>query len=126
MKMTDTDLREFLLEGFTLRELVNGEFDASQIELETGECVDAAIEEAIATKCEGNQLAEYEIEEAYEEMLRDIYEDVDICGGKYSSARALKLVDPIMYKESMSNFVDNKVADGDWVEVGGDYYVCEG
>lgn len=40
----------------------------------------------------------HEIEDLYEEMLGDCYEDVDICGLKYGAGHALRLVDEAAFR----------------------------
>ena len=37
-------------------------------------------------------------DDEYDEMLDDVYGDVEICGMTYSSSRALKLLDPVAYR----------------------------
>ena len=37
-------------------------------------------------------------DDEYEQMLDDVYGDVEICGMTYSSSRALKLLDPVAYR----------------------------
>ncbi len=39
----------------------------------------------------------HEIEEQYEEMLNECYDEVSICGYKYDAGHALKLVDEIAF-----------------------------
>ena len=41
------------------------------------------------------------------EQLDEIYGEVDICGMKYSSGRALKELDPIAFREAQLDLEDN-------------------
>ena len=43
----------------------------------------------------------------YDEMLDDVYGDVEICGMNYSSSRALKLLDPVAYRCGKGDFESN-------------------
>ena len=40
----------------------------------------------------------------YEEMLDDIYGDVEVCGLTYSAGRALKACDPIAFRVGLGDF----------------------
>lgn len=46
----------------------------------------------------------HELEAQYEDMLNDCYEDVDICGHKYSAGRALRLVDETAFRCGCSDW----------------------
>ena len=43
-------------------------------------------------------------DDEYEQMLDDVYGDVEICGMIYSSSRALKLLDPVAYRCAKNDF----------------------
>ena len=43
-------------------------------------------------------------DDEYDEMLHDVYGDVEICGMTYSSSRALKLLDPVAYRCTKNDF----------------------
>jgi len=45
-----------------------------------------------------------EIEDMHEEMLNDVFEDVDICCYKYSAGRALRLVDETAFRCGFSDW----------------------
>ena len=47
---------------------------------------------------------QYEIMEAYDEMLNDVYGTVIIAGYEYDTAQALKEVDPIAYSVGMNDY----------------------
>ena len=47
---------------------------------------------------------DYEIEQAYDEMLNDVYGTVMIAGYEYDTSRALKECDPIAYSVGLSDF----------------------
>ena len=46
-------------------------------------------------------------DDEYEQMLDDMYGDVEICGMTYSSSRALKLLDPVAYRCAKNDFESN-------------------
>ena len=46
-------------------------------------------------------------DDEYDEMLDDVYGDVEICGMNYSSSQALKLLDPIAYRCGKGDFESN-------------------
>lgn len=49
-------------------------------------------------------MTQYEIMEAYDEMLNDVYGTVIIAGYEYDTSRALKEVDPIAYSVGMNDY----------------------
>ena len=49
-------------------------------------------------------MTQYEIMEAYDEMLNDVYGTVIIAGYEYDTAQALKEVDPIAYSVGMNDY----------------------
>ena len=49
-------------------------------------------------------MTQYEIMEAYDEMLNDVYGTVIIAGDEYDTAQALKEVDPIAYSVGMNDY----------------------
>jgi len=51
--------------------------------------------------------------EAYDEMLDEIYGDVNIAGHQYSTSRALSEVDPIAYRVGFSDYLDMLEEDDD-------------
>ena len=46
-------------------------------------------------------------DDEYEQMLDDVYGDVEICGMNYSSSRALKILDPVAYRCAKNDFESN-------------------
>ena len=46
-------------------------------------------------------------DDEYDEMLDEIYGDVEICGMNYSSSQALKLLDPIAYRCGKGDYESN-------------------
>ena len=46
-------------------------------------------------------------DDEYDEMLDDVYGDVEICGMTYSSSRALKLLDPVAYRCGKGDYESN-------------------
>lgn len=51
-------------------------------------------------------LSEYELAGMYDDMLDDVYGDVEIAGLTYSTSHALKEVDPIAYRVGFSDWLD--------------------
>lgn len=43
-------------------------------------------------------------DDEYDEMLDDVYGDVEICGMNYSSIQALKLLDPVAYRCAKNDY----------------------
>ena len=43
-------------------------------------------------------------DDEYDQMLDDVYGNVEICGMIYSSSRALKLLDPVAYRCAKNDF----------------------
>lgn len=52
-------------------------------------------------------MSEYELEQAFDEMLDDVYGDVQIGAFTYATSSALKNVDPIAYRVGLSEYVDS-------------------
>ena len=46
-------------------------------------------------------------DDEYDQMLDDVYGNVEICGMIYSSSRALKLLDPVAYRCAKNDFESN-------------------
>jgi hypothetical protein len=47
---------------------------------------------------------QYELEQAYDEMLNDVYGTVIIAGYEYDTSQALKEVDPIAYSVGINDY----------------------
>lgn len=47
----------------------------------------------------------------YDDMLDDTYGEIDICGMKYQSSRALKELDPTAYRCGMNDYNDSELND---------------
>lgn len=52
-------------------------------------------------------MTDYEIEQAYAEMLDEVYGTVLIAGTEFDTSRALKELDPIMYNEGLLDYTDS-------------------
>lgn len=50
---------------------------------------------------------DYEIEQAYKDMLDEVYGTVIIAGTEFDTSRALQELDPIMYNEGLLDFTDS-------------------
>lgn len=57
-------------------------------------------------------LTKYEIEQMYDEMLSDVYGEVEICGLKYDAADAFKRLDPIAYRCGFADYWSMLIDDG--------------
>lgn len=58
------------------------------------------------------------IEERYEETLRELYGDVNVCGMEMDAVRVLKEMDPTAYRCGVNDWEDSE----GFVEIEGDYY----
>jgi hypothetical protein len=52
-------------------------------------------------------MTDYQIEQSYADMLDDVYGTVIIAGSEFTTSRALKELDPIMYNEGLLDFTDS-------------------
>lgn len=52
-------------------------------------------------------MSEYELEQAFDEMLDDVYGEVQIGAYSYATSSALKNIDPIAYRIGLSEFEDS-------------------
>ena len=50
---------------------------------------------------------DYEIEQAYRDMLDEVYGTVKIAGIEFDTSRALQELDPIMYNEGLLDYTDS-------------------
>lgn len=53
-------------------------------------------------------LSDHEAHEQYDDMLNEVYGDVEIAGMQYETARALKELDPIAYNTGFNDYYDNE------------------
>ena len=51
-------------------------------------------------------MTDYEIEQAYKDMLDEVYGTVIIAGTEFDTSRALQELDPIMYNEGLLDYTD--------------------
>lgn len=56
---------------------------------------------------ETRKMTYWAAEQAYDEWLDEVYGDVQIGPYEYSTARALRLVDPIAYRTGFSDWLDD-------------------
>lgn len=49
---------------------------------------------------------EYEALDQYDELLDEIYGEIDVCGYSMDAYRVLKEMDPIAYREGFLNWLD--------------------
>lgn len=59
----------------------------------------------------GEELREWELEERYDDMLNEVYGDIELAGLTYSTARTLKLVDPIAYRTGFLDWIDGETGE---------------
>ncbi len=68
-------------------------------------------------------IPEYKLEQAYNEMLDECYEEVVICGYSYSTSKALKSTDPTAYRCGFVDWLDNQISYGTYTdEIEGKHY----
>lgn len=58
-------------------------------------------------------MTDYEIEQAYADMLDEVYGTVIIAGTEFETSRALRELDPIMYNEGLLDFTDSLQEDSE-------------
>lgn len=77
-------------------------------------------EERIAAWLEENKTAvDYDdLKNRYEETLREIYGDVNVCGMTMDAARLFREHDETAFRCGLNDWIDSE----DWKEVDGDYY----
>ena len=52
--------------------------------------------------------SESELQEQYDDMIRDCYNTTTIAGLEYDTARALREVDPIAYRCGLVDYIDSR------------------
>lgn len=67
-------------------------------------------------------LRESELQAQYDEMLDEIYPEVQIAGLNYSTSHALREVDPTAYRCGFADWLDSELRDGGLFEQAGEYY----
>jgi predicted transcriptional regulator len=61
-------------------------------------------------------------EEVYEDMLREMYGDVDVCGMSMDAADVLKRYDPIAFRCGMNDYFGTT---DEYTEIAGELYLTE-
>lgn len=81
-------------------------------------------EERIAAWLEENKTAvDYDdLENRYEETLREIYGDVNVCGMTMDAARLFRKHDETAFRCGVADWIG---CSDDWVEVGGGFYSAD-
>ena len=59
----------------------------------------------------GEELTEQELEEQFDDMLDEVYEDVAVAGYTYATSRALRELDPIAYRCAFNDWIDAQMKD---------------
>ena len=62
------------------------------------------------------KLTELELESMFDDMLNDVYGEVQIAGFKFGTAHAFYRVDPIQYRHEMHAYADGLIRDGYEIE----------
>lgn len=63
-------------------------------------------------------------EERYDDMLDELYGDVEIAGLTYSTSRALKEIDPTAYRVGFADWEDDNVCEECGAETNGEW-LCD-
>ena len=58
-----------------------------------------------------NHYTDRDLEQMYDEMLNDCYEEVNICGMTYEPADCLRHMDPTAYRCGLADYLDSLVKD---------------
>ena len=53
-------------------------------------------------------VSEYDALNSYDEMLDEVYEDIQIAGSSYGTSYALKEIDPIAYRVGFLDWLDSE------------------
>lgn len=67
--------------------------------------------------------SEHQMERLFDEMLDECYDEIQICGYRYSPSRALSEVDPIAYREEFLAWISGKIDDDIIAEVSDGVYI---
>ena len=59
----------------------------------------------------GKHYSDVDLQEQYDDMLRDCYDITMIAGMEYDTARALREVDPIAYRCGLADYNDSRELD---------------
>jgi len=71
------------------------------------------------------ELDDYDLHLRYDELLDEIYPDCSIANMKYNTSRALKELDPTAYRCGFSDWLDNELTDGIFIEHNDKFYLAE-
>ena len=65
----------------------------------------------------GTEFSEYDIEKQFDEMLDDVYGTIKLFDQyEYGYARAVRDLDPILYREALLEYIDSQITDGELFE----------
>ena len=67
-------------------------------------------------------ISDRELEQLYQDMLDDVYGDIDICGYEYPASAVLQDVDPIAYRCGFADYTSLLIDDDTMIEIDGEYY----
>lgn len=59
----------------------------------------------------GEELTDWELEEQFDDMLDEVYGDVEIAGLMYTTSRALSELDPTAYRCSFLDWINAQMED---------------
>lgn len=68
-----------------------------------------------------DELTAIDIDSRYDDMLDDVYPDLEIAGMSFCTSHALKKLDPTAYRCGLSDWLDSE----NFVEINGDYYEAD-
>lgn len=71
---------------------------------------------------EREELNDKELHEYYDDMLDEIYGDCKVANYCYSTSRTLQEIDPTAYRCGFSDWLDNEITEGIFIEADGKYY----
>ena len=57
-----------------------------------------------------------------ENMLDDVYGDIEVCGYSYGAGHVLKRVDSVAFREAVKDYIDAEISENNLLEVDGSYY----
>ena len=53
-------------------------------------------------------LSDNDVEQAYIEILDEVYEEVELCGCRYQASEVLRAVDPVAYREGLLDHINSE------------------
>lgn len=69
-----------------------------------------------------SHIPEHKLEDRYDEMLDDVYGDVEVAGMSYATSRVLKEIDDVAYRTGFNDWLDSEASDERLIEIDGEWY----